>query len=202
MNKLSILILLFLTSSISAQVADIELSASFEFQDDVIPGQVREFSLTITNNGPDSVPTPTISSGPWGTADGRLFYEFSINPAIQQDCTISFLFVSPLPGALFGGTVTSFDLPELESGESITCYGLYIANIQVGTDLMSWIAFSLGSSVNDPNLDNNTWLGGFTNRPVAVNVMNGVSLLILFVMLLLLAMYHKDLFSSGYMNRN
>ena len=111
-----------------------------------------EFSITITNSGPDDAGTESPFSISIDTErvylDNGYFVEFTSNPNIQQDCLFFPTIIDPVPGDP-PSVFFSFYTPAIPVGQSITCYGLFQTNFENGNRVVEW---SL-SSVTDDDID-------------------------------------------------
>ncbi len=183
------LVLLMGSSSLQAQTAELELTMDFSsIGDGVIPSQTRDFSITVTNHGPDDAnpsnssfffvaSTPVNSDSQWVP---NLWFELN-GANSPSDCVFSPVFVDPLPGAnpTYGFV---FIFSQLDAGESITCQGHYTPYFTEGSRTVEWTM--INNLANDPDLSNNEIIVTFPIRPTQVPFNNLWSLLLMAAMLI------------------
>jgi len=133
-------------------------------------GNTGEFSITITNSGPDDAGTESPFSISIDTEriylDNVYFVDFTSNPNIQQDCLFFPTIIDPIPGDP-PSVLFSFYTPAIPTGQSITCYGLYQTNFENGNRTVEWSSSSVTD--NDTNSSNDiapmTFLGFVASVP-------------------------------------
>lgn len=150
--------LMFLMAAFSVNAGNVDLALTTDFvsQNNFYPGEVGEFSLTITNNGPDDagadsiVPYPVRLSTPNGIplkSDG-MDITFFQNPSIPQDCFLVIAIGEPLPGEdpiIF----YSFQHSIIPVNTSVTCYGLF--QVFDSTSVIWRVRSPTDTELNDSN---------------------------------------------------
>jgi len=192
LSRLYILILMTASSFVFAQSADLELEAHFESSNDVTFGFVGNFSVTLTNNGPDDIEGSFIIS-PLVNSSGYSFTPDDSNP--QPNCFPYFVAVEPRPPLNLGGTLLVFESSNIAAGVSITCYGMYAVNFQSGSRSFTWetYGFEQGVLVDDPVPENNFVTITLGIQPQQVSTLSNVSILIMLLLAWVVGIKHEFL---------
>lgn len=151
--------LLLISNNIWAGNIDLSIEIIPSSINNISIGDVGEFSITITNNGPDSAGANSPAAFPISLDSERIFLEnnggfvdYSINSNINQDCDFYLTIIEPIPGGLVS-VIYSFYTPIIPAGESITCHGLYHTNFENGIRAVEWSPFSVTDNDTDPSND-------------------------------------------------
>lgn len=214
-NKITLTLCLSLCAyfMVSASWAgDIDLSVETNLSNPILvtpEGVTGEFSLTLTNHGPDAagVNNPNPSSSPIAIIADSIFLDiddegneygypilFALNPVIQQDCNFFYLQPSPVPGDP-PQIAFIFTAPPLSPGESVTCYGLYNAFFydRERTMDIGWHSHSTNDTDVDPSNDRAVLtFQGFNPPPQAVPGLSFYGLLLL-IFVILFMVYKKQI---------
>lgn len=185
------LTLLLGLKQIQAQTAELELTMDFSsIGDGVIPGQTRDFSITVTNHGPDNAIPPNsgssffhigtlaISSNDQWIPDLWFDLDGANSP---PECYFLWGVADPLPGQN-PNYAFAFYFFQLNAGESITCQGQYTPYFTEGSRTVTWVMSN--QLANDPDLSNNEFSVTFPLRPTQVPFNNLWSLLLMAALLL------------------
>ena len=152
----------------------------------VVQGQQGEFSITITNHGPDDAGVDSLNNLPI-FADSSIIQQrpngivdiwFAKDLSQAQECFFVPTIFEPLPipGSLPSYAFT-FAYPVIPVGESITCYGFYSVGFEQGERAVQWDIFN--STDTDPNLLNNSVDLVFRMQPMMIPSTSTFSLIIL-----------------------
>jgi len=121
--------------------------------------EIGEFSITLTNHGPDAAGSSSPISFPISIDTNIIYFEagvpnagFASNPDIIDDCLFFPYVLDPLPGNPVG-IIYSFFTPVIPAGESVTCYGLYYTNFDNGIRTVEWSPSSVTDNDTDPSND-------------------------------------------------
>ncbi len=188
-RNLFFLILLLSLEPLQAQTAELELTMDFaSIGNGVIPGQTRDFSITITNHGPDDanpsnsgfffVSTLAVGSNDDWVPDLWIELDGSNSPS---DCHFLWSRADPLPNQN-PNYAYAFLFFQLGAGESITCQGQYTPYFTEGSRTVTWIMSN--QLANDPDLSNNEITVTFPLRPTQVPFNNLWSLLLMAALLM------------------
>lgn len=175
---------------------DLSIELSFEPITEVEFLQTGNFTITVSNFGPDTAGGDSISNFPVSafsnaiTEYGNGLQDLFIgqNTDIEQVCFFIFAFGEPLPGGL-PSIAYFFEYPEIPANESITCYGKYLVGFESGSRDFSFNARSF--SDNETNLTNNTANFTFRIKPKIIPTLNFYAILILIVLMIFIARYLK-----------
>ena len=209
-NKIIVLLCLSFGASFLVSVSwagDIDLSVETNLTEPILvtpEGVFGEFSLTLTNHGPDTAgvnnpnplpfPNSIFADSIYSSFDEENNYYaypviFAQNTAIAQDCNFSYLQPSPVPGdpPQIGYYFTT---PALSAGESVTCYGLYSAFFYDRTRTMDigWSSFEGNDNDTDPSNDRAVLTFQAYNPPQPVPSFTFYGLLLLILTVLGLAL--------------
>jgi len=158
--------------------------------------ETGEFSVTITNHGPDVAGAGSSLSYPISIDTEIIYYEegmmgvaFQSNPDIVDDCLFFPFVIDPLPGNP-AGFIYTFRTPAISAGESITCYGLYqvFSENPGGIKSIEWSPFSVTD--NDVNPSNDISLMTFRGTTIPVPSLSTYALLSLISLILTIALFH------------
>ncbi|MCF6300863.1 MAG: hypothetical protein L3J52_07070 [Proteobacteria bacterium] len=177
-----------------AGVADLEISITTNISDGVVFGQAGNFSITITNHGPDiagldsgfdspiRIDSPLIYVG----ENGFLDVSFLRNNSIAQGCFFVASVFDPIPGEPVAFAFT-FVHPVIAVNESVSCYGLFGVGFEEGQRAIEWDVAVRGNTFTDPNPENDRATMLFKINPPVIPTLSiwGVLLLILAVLGLL-----------------
>lgn len=173
-----------------AGVADIEVSVSSQRLDRLQYGDIGQFSITITNFGPDaagadsSLDKPIVAFSIIEVESDGAPLHFIQDTSIPQSCDFLLSFGEPVPPNPLA-IAYSFYFEPIPVGESITCYGFFLVLFDNGTRTVEW-QISSGLFDTDPNKTNNIQAMIFGSQPIAVSTASflGMVLLSVFVMLI------------------
>ena len=179
-------LLLFSTAGFSG-VADLAITLEHQPLDDLQFGQVIPFSITITNNGPDTAGEDTTTIKPIEAyliinKNTPLFVEQ--NSSIGQPCDFLLAVGEPIPPNTVD-FIYSFYFPPIPANDSLTCYGLFQVVFQTGNRTIEW---SLIPALNDsdPDETNNTATMVFGIKPPMVPSLTTYSMLFLMLLIFVL----------------
>ncbi len=165
---------------------DIQLSPTTvaEFTD----GDTGEFIITITNNGTEDAGLLSTSQLPIAIdsdiiflENNRYFVEFTRNNNIQQDCQFVETAIDPIPGQP-PASIFSFFTSVIPAQSTITCYGIYLANFNLGIRSIDWTVNStLDTDIDDSNNQiTMRFFGSLTPVP-GLSIFGVISLILLFI---------------------
>lgn len=167
----------------SAGLIDLSIEINPSPITDVSTGDIGEFNITITNNGPDDAGADSSLSFPVTVNSERIFLEanggfidFDINTNINQDCVFQTIILDPVPGDLVS-VIYTFRTPVIPAGSSFTCHGFYYVNFDNETRSMEWRSNS--STDNDTNSSNDAFLMSFRGQVTPVPSLSIYSLILL-----------------------
>lgn len=185
-----LLLLALCCISAHAAVSDFEITIDQTQFTDLSLGDVGQFSITLTNHGPDvggnGRPLSALASLEVEHESG-VPVDFIQNNSIPQACDFRTSVIDPRPPnpVAFG---YQFFYPPMAAGESITCYGFFIINFETGVREIEWKhTFGLLSINNEdidtnPNNDITTMLFGI--EPTAVPTLSVTGLMALLILTL------------------
>lgn len=146
------LFFLFNFDGVVATDVDLELTSDIDFVD-VEFGQVGEFSLSVTNHGPNTAGSPAsrviASTYVLVPAGQPIEIEFTKNDDISQTCNFSHFNGDPMvSGDAYD--LISFIFPEILSGETISCYGKFKIRFSKGVRTIEWAVRSRNDNEINP----------------------------------------------------
>lgn len=199
MNKIIWLLILF-------SVSEYGFSGNIDLSLEINPSTVSiaqtqtletgEFSVTITNHGPDVAGTGSSLSYPISIDTEIIYYEegvigvaFQSNPDVIDNCLFFPFVLDPVPGNPVG-FIYNFRTPAIPPGESITCYGLYqvFSENSGGIESIEWSPLSVTD--NDVNPSNDISLMTFRGVTIPVPSLSTYALLALTLLILTIALFH------------
>jgi len=152
--------LLWLATKSFAGVADLELSIDHPPLDDLAFGQIIPFSITLTNNGPDTAGGKATTTRPISVdlaIEQNTPVLITENTTIEQSCFFLTGFGEPRPPnplIIF----YSFNFLPIPTGDSITCYGLMQVFLPSGNLSVEWFNFPFLLDTDPDNSNNNVTL--------------------------------------------
>ncbi|MCF6287877.1 MAG: hypothetical protein L3J53_01395 [Proteobacteria bacterium] len=157
----------------------------------------NKFSITITNNGPDTAGVESTSlypirsnsseiiQHPNGDQDLRIMQDTSI----PQSCFFISIFGSPLPGG-DATEVFAIAFPQIPANSSITCYGIYQVGFREGSRDFNFGVRSFSDT--EDNLSDNIYNFTLSIKPQVIPSLNTSMLILLGLLLLIIAtIQHK-----------
>ncbi len=157
--------------------SDLYIELDFNEENGIVFEPSGEFTLTVTNLGPDiaaegvpllrpiSIFTSVIQD------NGSFTPEIQISPGAQGDnsnCSFLFIIGEPLPGE----SVTyaySIDVPSLSVNETVQCFGSFSRHFQNGSREIEWSIFNEFDTDPNPKNNNQVITFGIPARPVPMN---------------------------------
>ncbi|KAA3638176.1 MAG: hypothetical protein DWP95_13240 [Proteobacteria bacterium] len=151
--------ILFCPSIVLAGSIDLNVEVNPLSINNLLAGDVGEFSVTISNAGVDEAGANSSLSHPI-SIDTEIIYleadtysvEFTSNPNISQECLFYPFIIDPTPGNPVG-VIYSFYTPSIPPGQSITCHGLYYIYSNNGGRTVKWSSLSVTDNDTDPSND-------------------------------------------------
>jgi hypothetical protein len=156
-----VLFALLFSFSTFAQMAELEISSDIPYFQEVEYLQISDFTVTITNNGPNTVgdnsplylPNYIELTEQQLNEDGSLDLELFHHPGVDPLCLIE-LRIEESPDPYIQNYIYVLNYPKLESGESVACFAQQVIRFKHGSRSFTWrIEDSLNAT--DPNLSNN-----------------------------------------------
>ena len=190
-NVYRIVVILFLTTSsfVFAQSADLELDVYIESYDSVFWGFQGDYSVTITNNGPEVASTPGTFTPfmPQDNTDFTFAPNFDI---VQPDCNFTPLIAEPRPPDFPGGSIFFISTSPIAVGESVTCFGRFQVGFESGRRETFWETVNLGqgTTISDPVTENNTVTIFLGVPPLPVNAFSDFSTVLIILIVWWLSM--------------
>ncbi len=173
--------------------ADLALQLDIDVSEGVQFGEIGEFTLTVTNLGPDDAGSHNIGRFPTAVftppqavnEHGLLDVYLAGDNSTSQPCGVGLIVIDPIPGnpVLYGQPIY---FPEIQANSTLTCHGLFLIGFDQGERSTN---FRLRGDVNDtdPDSSNNEIKVVFGIPPVVVPINSLALLLSLFPLLLLTA---------------
>ncbi|MCF6319920.1 MAG: hypothetical protein L3J83_11730, partial [Proteobacteria bacterium] len=170
-------------------VIDLEITLEHQPLDNLNFGDIGQFSVTLTNHGPDEaganspVEKPIPASVILEVVENiGIPVDFAQDNSQPQECDFLLSFVEPRPPNPLV-LVYEFYYPPIPAGESISCYGLFLVLFNSGSRDIEWFTtYGLfgpsGSGDIDPNPDNNFQTMNFGIQPIAVPTLSFYTLFI------------------------
>lgn len=154
---------------------------------DVSNGDSGEFSITITNNGPDDIGLGSQLTHPVSIGSDRIYLEetggfvsFFTSPNKPQDCVLSTYIIDPIPGELVS-IIYTFHAPNIAANDSVICYGNYSVNFENGFHSLTWRSLVAPDIDINPSNDSVTMFFQGNIRQVSSFSTFGLILLTLFI---------------------
>ena len=200
MQRLCLLIILMLLiiPTASAGVSDLTIEINPQSFNNLSAGDVGEFEVIITNNGPDEAGLDSPVGFPISINTGILFGDgtsnvgFSRNLDISQDCIFLLTVTEPRPPDPIG-VVYSFYHDRIPANSSISCFARFQVFSDNVADTVEWRV--INPSDTDPDETNNRVNMNFFGSPVSVPTLSLAGLLIL-IGLMLVAIKVNQLVAS------
>lgn len=175
-----------------AGVADLDLEINFNDINGVVLDRVGEFSVTVTNLGPDVAGSKGTPPFPIAILASIIQDNGSSTPEIQfaasssndnTRCFFSLVIGSPPPG---GSVSYGYDIniPQLGVNETIECHGLYSTHFNSGTREITWS--TRNSFDTDPVPGNNSQAVTFGIPPISVPINQPYFLILLSLLFLII----------------
>ncbi len=192
-KSMAVVFLMFFQVAMAfAGTADLHIEfISEDIADGVVFNEIGEFTVLVTNNGPDVAGAKAISARPNNVSTSKIYLTelndleivMQTNPNIAQDCFIGTIVIDPPPGGLLS-FVYFITFPPISPNETVSCSGLYRVGIQSGEKIVSW-QVSTHSTDTDTIDDNNSVEVVFGIPPVVVPINAWWSSMVLFISILL-----------------
>lgn len=174
-------------SSAISGTADLELTMEFDIPKFVNFGDTGEFSITITNNGPDDAGLDSPFLFPIIANTSAIETSSELMPAVsfsqilvEQECFFIASIAEPLPGQ-YPTFNYEFDYPIIPVNTSFTCFGQYHIGFSEGVETINWSIFNFLDT--DPNPNNNSVDMVFGIQPPIVPSLSWWSTMIMILIL-------------------
>ncbi|MCF6301260.1 MAG: DUF11 domain-containing protein [Proteobacteria bacterium] len=175
-----------------AQSADIAVEMTFPgMENGVIYDQQGDFTITVTNLGPDEA-VPPAGGGSFffvgssvvrntGNYKPDIFFELD-GANSPPECVFFIAEGSPLPGQLpnYGYSFIYFGMAAFDS---VTCLGKYTVFFEEGERTVLWEA--INQHAPDPDLSNNLLGFTFGIRPMTIPINSPTALFLLLILILI-----------------
>gem|GEM_PF-7086282 len=152
----------------------------------VFSGFEGEFSVTVTNNGPDVADSPGTYAPFISSANSDYIFSPDFN-IVQNDCVFATFIAEPRPPVFPGGITLLIATNPIAVGDSVTCFGRYAVGFESGRRELFWetVNFGQGSLIDDPFLENNTVTVTLGIQPIPVDALGIFSMLLMMFLLVL-----------------
>jgi len=163
---------LYSIDSYAGGVADLEITLEHQPLDNLNFGDIGQFSVTLTNHGPDEAGANSPVEKPISAnvileveENIGIPVDFAQNRGEPQVCDFILSVLEPRPPNPVAFAY-QFYYPPIPAGESISCYGLFLVLFNSGSRDIEWAVTSVLDT--DPNDANNAQTMNFGIQPIAV----------------------------------
>lgn len=188
---------LFISSSCLAGNVDLVVNISPDIFSNLSAGDVHEFTVSVTNHGPDTAGIDSVLSYPVSVYTNITLHPNSLATSIQintdsdQNCFLLTTIAEPRPPATQVQIFKSFHFPLIHPNTTVTCVGFFETFYVYGVRSLEWQI----SNPTDVDLDssNNAALLTFggTPQPVPLSVQSCLALLFLLLFLGIRSIKHN-----------